>query len=445
MGFRCMFKALALFAVTLTVTATSVAGHAKPGCQSKCGNLSIPYPFGTGNGCNISSNFFITCNTNFNPPKAFLTTGDLVVLYISLDGYLRIQTAAGYDCYNSSGRSSYHIRGIRLVKFPLSHTKNNFIAIGCDTYAYVQGSLGHTYSTGCLTFCYNTTDGINGSCSGICCWQTVIPKGVRGYSVRLSSSYNLSYLLDFNPCSYGFVVEDGAYSFSVSHLADNSFSNKTFPIILDWTIGNQTCKEAKMHPLNYACKENSACIDAENGPGYLCKCVDGFQGNPYLLYGCQENNHMILMFLITQLIIICKCIVSLITGIGVSLLSSLLFSSWVYLGLKQRKLTKLKQQNFQQNGGILLREQLSKREECGETTKIFTAEELKNATNNYHDSRIVGRGGQGTVYKGILSDGRSVAIKKSIIGDQSQVQQFINEVIVLSQINHRNVVKFLGC
>ncbi|MBA0720950.1 hypothetical protein Golax_008542, partial [Gossypium laxum] len=131
--------------------------------------------------------------------------------------------------------------------------------------------------------------------------------------------------------------------------------------------------------------------------------------------------------------------------IGVSLLSSLLFSSWVYLGLKQRKLTKLKQQNFQQNGGILLREQLSKREECGETAKIFTAEELKNATNNYHDSRIVGRGGQGTVYKGILSDGRSVAIKKSIIGDQSQVQQFINEVIVLSQINHRNVVKLLGC
>ncbi|KAB2083186.1 hypothetical protein ES319_A05G248500v1 [Gossypium barbadense] len=290
MDLRCLLKEIATFAVNLTILATCVAGHAKPGCQSKCGNLSIPYPFGTGNGCNISINFFITCNTTFNPPKAFLTTGDLEVLYISLDGYLRIQTAAGYDCYNSSGRSSYQIRGIRLAKFPISHTKNKFTAIGCDTYAYVQGSLGHTYSTGCLTFCYNTSDGINGSCSGIGCCQTVIPKGVRGYSVRLSSSYNHSYVLDFNPCSYGFVVEDGAYNFSVSHLADNSFSNKTFPIILDWTIGNQTCKEAKMHPLNYACKENSACIDAENGPGYLCKCVYGFQGNPYLLHGCQDIN-----------------------------------------------------------------------------------------------------------------------------------------------------------
>ncbi|XWS08039.1 hypothetical protein CRYUN_Cryun41cG0043200 [Craigia yunnanensis] len=479
MGLRCMFKELALFAVKLTIIATSVAAQAKPGCQSNCGDISIPYPFGTGNtDCNISMDFFIRCDNTLKPPKAFLTTSNIELLNISLDGYLRIHNWVGYACYNSSARrSSSFAAWITLSKFPLSHTRNKFTAIGCDTYAFVGGSLGHKYSTGCFTFCNNISDVINGSCSGIGCCQTAIPKGVRSYNLSFSSVDFHSDVLGFNPCSYGFVVEDGAYRFSISDLHVNNFTKK-FPIILDWTIGNQTCAEAKMVPENYACKQNSYCTDPENGPGYTCKCLDGFQGNPYLSHGCQDINECDTLKPCNGTCYNvpgsynCSCpegyegdgkkngtgcspkvmphrqsfpILLVALGVGVSLLSSLLCSSWVYLGLRQRKFTKMKQKNFQQNGGILLREQLSKREECGETAKIFTAEELKKATNNYHESRILGQGGQGTVYKGILPDGRRVAIKKSIIGDQSQVQQFINEVILLLHINHRNVVKLLGC
>ena len=121
------------------------------------------------------------------------------------------------------------------------------------------------------------------------------------------------------------------------------------------------------------------------------------------------------------------------------------YYSWLYLIIKQRNLIKLKGKFFKQNGGLVLQYQLSRQENSTEIAKIFTIEELKKATNNYDETLIIGQGRFDTVYKGLLSDNRIVAIKKSKMMDQSQIEQFINEVVVLSQINHRNVVKLLGC
>ena len=106
---------------------------------------------------------------------------------------------------------------------------------------------------------------------------------------------------------------------------------------------------------------------------------------------------------------------------------------------------KLKQKFFKRNGGLLLEQQLSSTENHVEQTKIFTSKELEKATDNYHVSRILGKGGQGTVYKGMLTDGRVVAVKKSQVVDEDNLGHFINEVVILSQINHRNVVKLIGC
>jgi serine/threonine protein kinase len=99
---------------------------------------------------------------------------------------------------------------------------------------------------------------------------------------------------------------------------------------------------------------------------------------------------------------------------------------------------------FRQNGGWILQQKLAS-QAIDATTRIFMAEQLKIATDNYSENRILGRGGYGTVYKGVLSNQQVVAIKRSKLMDENQVEQFINEITILSQINHRNVVRLLGC
>ncbi|KAJ0763384.1 putative protein kinase RLK-Pelle-RLCK-IV family [Helianthus annuus] len=101
---------------------------------------------------------------------------------------------------------------------------------------------------------------------------------------------------------------------------------------------------------------------------------------------------------------------------------------------------------FKRNGGLLLQQQMSSGDDGNvEKTKLFTSKELENATDHFSDNQILGQGGQGTVYKGMLTDGNIVAVKMSKIKDESEIEQFINELVILSQINHRNVVKLHGC
>jgi serine/threonine protein kinase len=118
---------------------------------------------------------------------------------------------------------------------------------------------------------------------------------------------------------------------------------------------------------------------------------------------------------------------------------------WSYKVIKKRRMIKQKNKFFKRNGGLLLQQQLSSNEVNVDTTKLFNSKDLEKATDRFNINRILGQGGQGTVYKGMLTDGRIVAVKKSKVIDEAKLEEFINEVVILSQINHRNVVKLIGC
>jgi serine/threonine protein kinase len=110
---------------------------------------------------------------------------------------------------------------------------------------------------------------------------------------------------------------------------------------------------------------------------------------------------------------------------------------------QKRKMAKEKQIFFDQNGGQILYHQIMSKQV--DTLRIFTQEDLKKATNNFDESRELGRGGHGTVYKGVLKDNRVVAVKRSKLMNVAESDEFVQEIIILSQTNHRNVVRLLGC
>ncbi|XVF87034.1 hypothetical protein PTKIN_Ptkin18bG0088200 [Pterospermum kingtungense] len=81
----------------------------------------------------------------------------------------------------------------------------------------------------------------------------------------------------------------------------------------------------------------------------------------------------------------------------------------------------------------------------GPRPNTFSYAELKAATDDFSPSNKLGEGGFGAVYKGMLSDGKEVAVKQLSLASHQGKRQFIAEVATISAVQHRNLVKLYGC
>ncbi|GER37572.1 leucine-rich repeat receptor-like protein kinase [Striga asiatica] len=77
-------------------------------------------------------------------------------------------------------------------------------------------------------------------------------------------------------------------------------------------------------------------------------------------------------------------------------------------------------------------------------TYTFSYSELRAATNDFSPDNKLGEGGFGPVYKGILADGRVVAVKQLSVASQQGKSQFVAEIETISTVQHRNLVKLYG-
>ncbi|KAK2995362.1 hypothetical protein RJ640_006582, partial [Escallonia rubra] len=472
------------------VAAADVLAQAMPGCPEKCGNISIPYPFGTQEGCYLNESYHVDCTA---PEKPVVSGTTRVLLDISLAGQLRIMSPLAYQCYDEQGNITELVSfEVKLSRFPISSTHNKFTVVGCDTVAAMVGCPALDYITGCSSVSGKFEDVKNESCFGMGCCQNFIPRGITHFVFFLDSYGRHVKVWDFNKCSYAFIVQEGVYNFASTDL-DNIFYAGAYPMVLDWAVGDTNCEEAQKHTASYLCQQNSVCYAFDNGPGYRCNCSEGYWGNPYLVNGCQDihecddrslndcshncsntagsytcfcpkgligdgrrggkgcvadqdNSQEIRVFVVIartwpiedEYTARCAGIIKVLAVLVVMVCA-------VYWGFKQRNNIKRREKCFKQNGGVMLRRLLCQCEEPDQFLKIFTEKELKKATNNFKQTNVIGQGGHGTVYTGTLADSTMVAIKKSKVIDQNQMEQFVNEVIILSQINHPNVVKLLGC
>ncbi|CAL5360369.1 unnamed protein product [Camellia sinensis] len=78
------------------------------------------------------------------------------------------------------------------------------------------------------------------------------------------------------------------------------------------------------------------------------------------------------------------------------------------------------------------------------SAKTFSPSDIEIATDNFNASRIIGEGGFGRVYSGVLEDGTKVAVKVLKRDDQQGGREFLAEVEMLSRLHHRNLVKLIG-
>ncbi|KAM1809410.1 hypothetical protein ACFX12_026320 [Malus domestica] len=145
------------------------------------------------------------------------------------------------------------------------------------------------------------------------------------------------------------------------------------------------------------------------------------------------------------------CIVGIVIGVALLLLGYFCYT-------RKRKLQQVQQtdkaETIQEQGLLDLGSQISGLGDIfklkfgksrGLEFKMFSFPELVTATDDFSFARRLGEGGFGPVYKGVLPDGQQVAVKRLARHSGQGLEEFMNEITLIAELQHSNLVRLLGC
>ncbi|KAJ1414376.1 Wall-associated receptor kinase, galacturonan-binding domain [Sesbania bispinosa] len=425
----------------------------QPGCDSSCGTIDIPFPFGMQDPkCYADKWFEIECrNSTSEGEKPYLKSLNLEVRYIYVSlGLIDVMNPITHSNCRTNNRNKAGITYLRGSPFVYSQEENTFVAVGCNNLAFLH-SNGTTVG-GCVSICDdneqvdNNFDFESEGCHGRYCCQTSLPMHLSEFNATLEDLRSGSRRNHTEEeCSYMMIVSDDWISFQSNYMSYSEverfseLKNMDYvPAELEWEILNEMLINSTLKlPSEAHCYKTNVTSSDNRYSGWRCQCPTGYYGNPYISRGCTaipgffDKNNQAKKW----------AIVGVLSSLGSIIL---LFGLWLlYKVVRKRMIKKRREKFFKKNGGLLLQQRMSSGEVNVDRAIMFSLKDLKKATDNFNMNRVLGKGGQGTVYKGMLVDGKIVAVKKFKV--EGKIEEFINEFVILSQINHRNVVKLLGC
>lgn len=395
--------------MSLTII-TSVAGVI-PRCPN-CGNTSVPYPFSTNDGCGVPADYRIYCNAA-NELEFKSINGSFYKIVSINPATMRLVIQPPSLVNDSCQTQDMNNQGLQLNQsLPFNITSTNTIMLlNCDP-VILTSPLNCSSTSSCHTYINDTGAAMACRNDSICCTFTagssttsrrirVHPGGCRAYTS----------VLNFNPA-----LPASQWSYGVE---------------LQWAAPLQPLCKSEAD-----CDQNSACSpDPMDSGRSRCLCIrdyiwDPVQGNCTKNVslcadpnGCGNSNRRAL---------IGGLVAGMCVAIAVAVLAIILYRRKRVQMQAQAQLMKERADILSTNSG-------------GKAAELFTSREMKKATNGFAKDRLLGIGGFGEVYKGTLKDGTLVAVKAAKVGNIKGIEQVLNEVRILSQVNHRNLVRLLGC